>query len=353
MALFNVPAQHLCIIRTSALGDCCNALGLGLALKKHWPQTTITWITGPKEAELISLYPQFQVKTFDKKQSIQGYLTLWKQLKNTHFDAILNLQTSIRSSLLTLGLHSRYHLGYDKVRARELQAWFTNVKVPSPKSAHVVDGFMAFAHILGLPHLKPLWYMPEPLPEQRWVHARFGKTPFIILTLGSSKSVKNWTPHAYAELTDYLSKRGYAVLLCGGPSHEEAYLGQYVASHCSSKITNLIGQTTLHQLLSLIQHAQALIGPDSGPLHLANLCGTPAIGLHAIHPASRTGAYRYQKYAVCIYETLYRKKYGNKKRAWRTPIKSAKAMADIKPEQVYAMFETLHHTVLQKDETPS
>ena len=78
-----------------------------------------------------------------------------EKLKSTKFDAILNLQTSIRISLLTLGLKARYHLGYDKVRARELQQWLPTSK-SSPNLTHVVDGFMAFAHTLGLPDLKTL-----------------------------------------------------------------------------------------------------------------------------------------------------------------------------------------------------
>ena len=231
-----MPAQHLCIIRVSALGDCCNALGLALALKKQWPETKITWITGPNAAELIKLYPDFHVEIFDKKQGFKAYLALWKNLKNTKFDAILNLQTSIRIGLLTLGLTAGYHLGYDKIRARELQQWFTTIKVPSPNSPHVVDGFMAFAHTLGLPDLKPCWQVPETLPEQRWVQTQFGQNPYIVLTLGTSKKEKNWLPKYYTELADYIAEHGYVVVLCGGFSNEEMYLSQYVETQCSSRM---------------------------------------------------------------------------------------------------------------------
>ena len=161
--------------------------------------------------------------------------------------------------------------------------------------------------------------MPETLPEQRWCKTRFGQKPYIVLTLGTSKKEKNWLPKYYTQLADYIAKRGYSVVLCGGFSNEEMYLNHYVETQCSTAVLIWLGKPP-YQLLSLIKHAQAFIGPDSA-LYLANLCGTPAIGLHAIHPATRTGAYRYQDYAVCIYEDLYQRHYNHKKRAWRTPLK--------------------------------
>ncbi len=341
MYLFSTAPEHLCIIRMSALGDCCNALACALAIKKSWPQTKMTWIACPTEAKLISLYPEFDVEIF-QHASLKSYLALWKKLWRYKFDAVVNLQTSIKASLLTLGLRYRFHLGYDQTRARELQALFTNVKVPSPLSPHVVDGFMAFAHTLGLPHATPIWQGP-PLQDLSYpITELLTGQPLVILTLGASKTEKNWLPTHYAKIANYTSQLGFQVLLCGSASPIEIQLGKQVQSQGGTQIINLIGRTTLTELIGLIQRASALIGPDSGPIHLANLCGTPAIGLHAIHPATRTGAYRYLDYAVCVYEQLVHLSKLKKPQKWRAPIKIPYAMAHISPVQVQCAFDRLY-----------
>lgn len=347
LRLFTTPPKCLCVVRLSALGDCCNALGCILAIQKAWPKTEITWIVAPVQSDLIRLYPSINVIVFDKKQGVKAYVWLWKQLKHIKFDAILNLQTSIRASFLTLGLRYHFHLGYDAQRAREGQAWFTNIKVPSPQSAHVVDGFLAFAHTLGLPRLEPLWQAPTLAHEQAWADHYLQHKTSIIMTLGSSKAQKDWLPEFYAQMADYLTRQGFFVVLCGSRSVREQKLAKAVQKHCQEPVENLVGSTTLRQLIALIKSAYAFIGPDSGPLHLANLCGTPAIGLHAVHPACRTGAYRYLSHAVCVYDKLKKRTRNHK---WRSPITDPKAMASIDPVDVQSAFECLNRTYLKQKE---
>ncbi|MBP8280816.1 MAG: ADP-heptose--LPS heptosyltransferase I, partial [Aeromonas sp.] len=52
MPLFQTPPSSICILRLSAIGDCCHALALVRVIQREWPQTRITWITGKIEATL-------------------------------------------------------------------------------------------------------------------------------------------------------------------------------------------------------------------------------------------------------------------------------------------------------------
>lgn len=55
---------------------------------------------------------------------------------------------------------------------------FTNHKVPSPASYHVLDGFMAFAAELGVHDLTPQWNIPAVETDNDWAkqNVQQGKT---------------------------------------------------------------------------------------------------------------------------------------------------------------------------------
>ncbi|MGL5336256.1 MAG: glycosyltransferase family 9 protein, partial [Enterovibrio sp.] len=158
MPLFTQAPAAICVLRLSAIGDVCNAIAAVQAIEKHWPSTHITWIAGKAEAALLTpLLPKVRVIAFDKNQGVAGMRAIWQALCDTHFDALLHMQTALRASLLSFGIKARYRLGFAKDRSSDLQRFFVNHCVPSPNSLHVLDGFMAFAHELGVPQAPPNW----------------------------------------------------------------------------------------------------------------------------------------------------------------------------------------------------
>ncbi|MDD3115254.1 MAG: glycosyltransferase family 9 protein, partial [Anaerovibrio sp.] len=54
---------------------------------------------------------------------------------------------------------------------------------------------------------------------------------------------------------------------------------------------NMVGRTTLKQLAYVIREAQAVVGGDTGPVHLGAGVGTPAVMLMGPTDANRNGPY--------------------------------------------------------------
>lgn len=157
MPLFTQPPKSLCILRLSAIGDTCHVLAAVQQIQRHWQQTRITWIIGKTEAALFRHVKGIHFVIYDKKSGWKGVLALWKQLKDCHFDALLNMQTAFRASLLSLGIKANYKIGFGKQRAREGQWLFTNRRIEDPATPHVLDGFLAFVAYLGVPVSPPTW----------------------------------------------------------------------------------------------------------------------------------------------------------------------------------------------------
>ena len=121
MSLFSQPPKSLCILRLSALGDVCHALAVVQHIQTYYPQTQISWIVGKTEAGLLNGIPGVTLLPYDKKTGWKGVFALWKQLKNQRFDALLNMQTAFRASVLSLGIKAQYKIGFGKKRSREGQ----------------------------------------------------------------------------------------------------------------------------------------------------------------------------------------------------------------------------------------
>jgi heptosyltransferase I len=103
---------------------------------------------------------------------------------------------------------------------------------------------------------------------------------------------RNWLADRYAAVADYaIDSLGMRVALMGGPSEHEASMGEAIEQSMANEAINLIGKDTLPQSLALLQRADVVLSPDSGPVHLANALGTPVIGLYACTWSKRSGPY--------------------------------------------------------------
>ena len=145
------PPRNICLIRLSAIGDTCHALPLIRSLQRRWPECRITWIIGRIEAKLMSLLPEIEFLTVDKRLHFAAEWAegLRPQLAARRFDLLLHLHATMRANLLCALVRAPIKLGFDRTRARDLQWLFTNRRIRARRREHVLDSFWAFAEALG------------------------------------------------------------------------------------------------------------------------------------------------------------------------------------------------------------
>ncbi|WP_440878395.1 glycosyltransferase family 9 protein [Vibrio natriegens] len=340
--MFTSAPSSLCILRLSAIGDVCNTIATVQAIQKQWPSTQITWITGKLESQLLAAIDGVEVIVFDKKAGLEGYKALWKQLKGRKFDALLHMQYAIRASVATLGIKAKYRLGFSSDRSQDFQTLFTNVKVPSPQSLHVADGLMAFAHQIGVPNTELDWTLTYSEQDREWAEAHIsGDKPNLLLVPGASKAYKNWNAEGYVDVIEHARAQGWNVILAGSPAQVELDLAESIQSRLEEPCLNLVGQSSILQMLALIDNVEMVIAPDTGPAHMANAMNTPIIGLYAHHNPVRVGPYRYLQYVVSVYEEVILDETGktSQQLSWRTRAKDETAMNRITSDQVISMFD--------------
>ena len=353
MALFEAAPHALCILRLSAIGDVCHAISVVQAIQRHWPSTQITWITGKVEAQLIHDLPGVEVIVYDKKTGLKGMRAVWTQLGSRHFDALLHMQAAIRASVLTLGISAKHKIGFAKNRTREGQRWFVSELCPNTDAIHVLDNFAEFAHYIGVPFEGPAWDIPVSQSDRNFAIDQLSSDERnLVICAAASDDDRNWTAEGYAEFADYAAIKGFSVTLCGSPTPREMALANSIAGLTEAKVNNLVGETTLKQLVTILARADVVLAPDTGPAHLAVTQGTPVIGLYAHSDPNRTGPYGNLRYVCSVYEKFAMDQYGQAgKFSWGRRNKGSDLMNDIPLALVQSKFDLVCEQIVDDSTT--
>lgn len=344
MTLFSTPPKSICILRLSAIGDVCNALSAVQQIQRYWKNTQITWIVGKTEMQLLQNVKGIHLIPYDKKTGWKGILALWKTLRGEHFDVLLNMQTALRASMISLGIRATHKVGFSKQRAREGQWLFTQHKINEPNNPHVLAGFWAFVEYLGLPVETPKWDLGIGEKEISAVRQFIDPTrKNLLISPCSSKSEKDWLPECYAEIANIAHQQNINVILCGSSSEREQAIIQKVLRLCDFQPINASGKTSLLELAALIGLVDLVLTPDSGPAHIATAQGTPVVGLYAYHNPLRTGPYNNLPEVVSVYEQNVRQEFGkpSSELPWATKLKGKNLMAQITVDSVVAMMKQI------------
>jgi heptosyltransferase I len=353
---FNAPPQRVCLLRLSAIGDTCHALAALRTMQAAWPQTRFTWIIGKLEAKLMTaLLPEVEFITFDKSAMLKELRRLRAVLLDRRFDLLLDLQLSIRASLISTLVRAPVKLGFDRRRAREMQWLFTNAQIAATGNEHVLDSFMRFPQACGIrTPAVPHWNPPLPADAQAYASAIVAAVPgaparlTLLISPCSSHTQRNWRPQRYAAVADHaINTHQMRVVLVGGRSSLEMRMGEQIIAAANTPLLNQIGKDTLPQLLGLMAASSVLLSPDSGPAHMATMVGLPVVGLYAATRTARAGPYLSRAWCVDEYEAAALKFYGKPagQVAWTLKIEKPGVMDLISVESVIAKLDALLATL--------
>ncbi|MBT8136311.1 MAG: glycosyltransferase family 9 protein [Gammaproteobacteria bacterium] len=340
--------KEICILRLSAIGDCCHVVPVVNTLRRAWPQARLTWIVGKVEASLVGDIPGIEFVVLDKGAGWRGYAALRRKLQGRRFDLLLHMHASMRANLVSLLVKSPRRLGFDRSRARDRQWIFTNERIAQRPRQHVLDGLFGFAEHLGITDRDLRWEIPVSTADRAAMAAMVDNDrPLLVISPCSSqrlRNFRNWHVDRYIEVARHaIGRYGMQVAVSGGNTELEHDYGRQMCAADPANISNLVGKTSLKQLLALLERAQAVLCPDSGPAHMATAAGTPVIGLYATSNPGRTGPYLSRQWVVDKYPQAVAAEFGKKVEdlRWGTRVRNPEAMDLITVSEVNARLDEL------------
>jgi ADP-heptose:LPS heptosyltransferase len=190
-----------------------------------------------------------------------------KRIKAKTFDVSIDLRGDARHHwlLMRAGLPFRVGVGNTGL------AFLLHREIPWAAERHVIDENLAVLEALGLPKASgdqvELPWTPQP-DESAWIAARGVRPDAVVFHVDAGTSAKQWPVSHWAALIERLGAGERAVLV--GRSRD---LGDRVQAALGWPLINLAGQTSLPQLVSLLQGASSVVTTDSGPAHIAAALG--------------------------------------------------------------------------------
>ena len=310
-------APSILIVLMGSLGDLIRGLCLVSQIKKNLSGSKVTWLVEPAWAELVAFHPQIdKMIVFDRSRNIIGVWDLYKELSRENFDITIDLQRHFKSGFFSLLSRAKRRIGFSRKNAKELNWIFNNEHIE-----HIVDElvlpkwrhYLKFTEYLGLPEPDILDFGFSSLDVESTAPRMIVEIndPIIAVVIGTSWETKEWFFQGYYELVkNILSSGGRQVVLLGDRSKIEyaAKLSKKVSSH---RLINLVGKTSLLELVAVLKAAVAGVGPDSGPAHLAAAVATPFVTLFGPTSPRRAAPYKYEHLVVqsdinCV--SCYKKK---------------------------------------------
>ncbi|HEX4809051.1 MAG TPA: glycosyltransferase family 9 protein [Bryobacteraceae bacterium] len=269
--------ESILIVRLGAMGDILHALPAMHSLRRTFPARDIYWAIAPKWAPLLEGNPAITALIPFDRRGFGNIAATWRRLRLLKPELAIDFQGLIQSALVGRAARPRSFFGFSSKAAREPLASLFYTRCVTPNTAHIVDRNLELAKAAGATHdPAPVW-IPPGQPE-----GELPTEPFVLCNPFAGWTGKQWPIDRYDLFGRLLEQHGYRLVLNVREQRKAELSGlQHVHVHHS----------TLYGLIDATRRATAVIGLDSGPLHLAAALNKPGVALFGPTDPARNGPY--------------------------------------------------------------
>jgi len=291
--------RRILIVKLSAMGDVVHALPAVAYLRKAAPKAEVHWAVDTRFAELIEGNPAIaKVVPLPIKEwkGRAGSPATWREalgaaktLRGERYDIAIDLQGNIKSGVVTYLSGAPLRYGFPREAARERQnLWFTNRRPPAlEEDRHVTQKILRVASApFGVPfdteeiRGEVVNTAAETAAAERILsEALPGATPRLSLHPGTTWNTKRMDAPFWADTVRIVRDAfpALGVFLSWGTEkeREECLAIRYLAGERVALLPRL-GYKALAAAYRACGH---MIGPDTGPLHLAAVVGAKTVSV--------------------------------------------------------------------------
>ena len=280
--------ERILISNISNLGDVLIATTVIPAIRDHYPNCRIGFLTSSQAFPAIELHPHVdEIHLFD-----HAYLTQSELGKSKA--ALQHIRTFGKALSEIKG---KYQIGID------LQPFFPNgisllhkAEIPT-RIGYSSGGFSRFlthpldwkwgneylcsSHLNLLRSVGFVFKKNTPLPFYPKIALPPNKTipqPYICLAPSSSRKIKEWPSNSWIALAQMLKNLGREIVLVGKGDGNRALCSSIEKS---IECINFYDSLNWREFAAVIQHAELLISVDSAAIHVAASAAVPTIAIHS------------------------------------------------------------------------
>ena len=305
--------QRILIVRLGSMGDILHSLPVLASLEESFPNWEVDWLVEPRWKPLLDGIGYLsRVVSLDtlgwRKEPLSaaswtGLRDALGTLQERRYDCALDLQASIKSAAACYLSGAREILGFESPWLKEPACGvFYTRRVAATGTIHMVETNLALAAALGAkpgpvhfplppgnPALLPAGLSSAGLAPGGLAPAGLSNGGWAVVNPGAGWRSKLWPAERYAQVCDALVREhSLPVVLNSGPGEEE--LARQVTRACAHS-QPCVYSGEIPGLIALLRQSRLMVGPDTGPVHLAAALGVPTVGLFGPTDPRRNGPY--------------------------------------------------------------
>jgi heptosyltransferase-1 len=267
---------RILVVRLGSLGDILHTLAAVASLKHSHPASRLTWVVEARWAPLLEGNPFVDRVVLLRRESPRVLIQSWRELRAERYHFAVDFQGLLKSAIVATLARPDRIFGFDRSLLRERAAGLFYSQTALTEAAHVVDRNLALAAAAGASTLLRVFPLPAGTPE--------GELPpgdFVLASPLAGWRSKQWPAGHYRALAARLrAELGIPLVVdlpagAAFPAIDEAW------PHTSG----------LPGLIDATRRASAVVGVDSGPLHLAAALGKPGVAIFGPTDPARNGPY--------------------------------------------------------------
>lgn len=269
---------RILVVRLGAMGDVIHALPAVATLKHSFPQAHLAWVIEARWAPLVAGNPFVDEVVLVRRRGLAGLVGAGRELRARRFDTVIDFQGLMKSALLAALARPERIFGFHQSQVRERLAALVYSRRTVARAAHIVDRNLELAAAAGASRRLIAFPLPAGLPE-----APLPEGEFVLASPLGGWPAKRWPLEFYAELARLLRRELQLPLVLDGPHDQvDAFRGlPEVLLHASG----------LEGLIYATRRAAAVVGIDSGPMHLAAALAKPGVAIFGPTDPARNGPY--------------------------------------------------------------
>jgi len=272
---------RILVVRLGAMGDILHALPAVASLKTGHPGSRLTWVVEAKWAPLIEGNPFVDRVVLLRRQSAAALLESWRDLRSERYQMAVDFQGLLKSALVAAAARPERIFGFGYPLLRERAAGLFYSRKILTQAAHVVDRNLDLAAAAGATTALRVFSLPPGRPE--------GELPpgaFVLASPLAGWRSKQWPAEHYRALAARLRAELGMPLVVDLPLGNADWLRQAgMAGDAVAHVSGLAG------LIDATRRAAAVVGVDSGPLHLAAALEKPGVAIFGPTDPARNGPY--------------------------------------------------------------
>lgn len=287
-------SERILIIRPDHLGDVLLTTPAIVALRAALPGAEIHALVGPWSAEVIASYPEVDLaltvpfpgfSRSPKKSWRSPYELAWntaRHLRRIGYSSAVIMRPDHWWGALVAHLAGiPQRIGYD---LPDVSPFLSQPQPLRPQhvvlqNLRLIEGWTG-----KLDAAAQRYYFPLDPFDQAYIDGYLQEwgvapgQPVLCIHPGTGTWVKHWLEERWADVADTLSEQLSLPVVFTG-SNPELPLVRRIVAHMKQPCIIMTGDTRVGQLAALFQRARVVLGPDSGPLHLAVAVGAPTVTL--------------------------------------------------------------------------